>query len=297
MKRELWHISAHIISFHVAFRMTNVCPIRVFNNLIINNIKFFKTILLEGQKSVDILLLETQNLLFGCRGNNNFTDSKSLKMKRTSLLILVLFSAFTVFAQSAKKTVNPFGKPSFGVKAGLNFSNLSSGYEIANYLKSPATRLGPVIGAFFNLPLGQHFSFQPELSYSAEGANQDGQLGASSTYVLIFETKLSYLNIPLLLQYHTGGFYLEAGPQLGFLVGANETNKHPGTGQPSETDLKGLLKGNAFSFDLGAGYYFGSHFGIGARYAIGLTDIRSSGSNINSPLKSNVLSFSLLYKF
>ena len=60
MKRELWHISAHIISFHVAFRMTNVCPIRVFNNLIINNIKFFKTILLEGQKSVDILLLETK---------------------------------------------------------------------------------------------------------------------------------------------------------------------------------------------------------------------------------------------
>jgi hypothetical protein len=214
-------------------------------------------------------------------------------MKKILALAILLNCIVAVHAQSSNPVVKAH-KGGFGVKAGLNLSNLSGGYSSGELLKAPAHRLGPVLGVFYNLPLSAKLSFQPELSYSAEGANQDGVIGASNSYVLVYEEKYKFLNLPLMLQYNPGRFYLEAGPQIGFLLSAKEKNNHPGTGNPEEYDIKSSLKGTSFSLDFGAGYYFGSHFGIGARYALGLTELRSISGN---GVKSNVLSLSALYKF
>jgi hypothetical protein len=167
-------------------------------------------------------------------------------MRKILSLAILLNCIVAVQAQSTKPTVK-LHHGSFGVKAGLNLSDLTNGYVSGDLLKAPAHRLGPVFGVFYNLPLSSKLSFQPELSYSAEGANQDGVIGASNSYVLVYEEKYKFLNLPLMLQYNPGRFYLEAGPQIGFLMSAKEKNNHPGTGSATEYDIKSSLKGSATS--------------------------------------------------
>ena len=181
----------------------------------------------------------------------------------------------------------------FGLKAGLNLSDLSAG-QSGTYFSSPKSRLGMVFGAFYNIPFGQSLAFQPELSYSAEGANQDGQLGASNTMVLVAEYKYNYLNLPLMLQYKPHRFYLEAGPQFGFRMAANQVTHTNTSAGNVTTDVSNEVKGMNLSLALGTGYYLSNHFGLGLRYTIGLSEIRTLTGAVQ---KGNVLSLSALYKF
>lgn len=208
-------------------------------------------------------------------------------MKRLFSLLLLLAGMNVAMAQSAKPAAP--AKSYFGVKAGLNFSNMTGATDVFTY----KTKLGPVFSVFFNLPLASNWSVQPELSYSGEGTNANGPLGANNTQVLVAVNNYNFVNVPIMLQYHVGGFYAEAGPQIGFLVGAKSTLK-VGSGS---TDLTGQSKGTAFSLGLGAGYYFTRHIGAGARYAFGLTNLDNSGVSGVGSVKSNVLSISALYRF
>jgi outer membrane immunogenic protein len=218
---------------------------------------------------------------------------KTLKMKRFILVSILAIGVLSSQAQVSKMVQHVQKHGAFGVKAGLNLSDLSAG-QTGEEFSSPKMRLGLVLGAFYNIPLGERFAFQPELSWSAEGANQDGKLGANNTMVLVAEYKYKYLNVPLMLQYQPSRFYLEAGPQLGFLTSAKQTLHTFTNAGDVTTDVKGQMKGTNLSLALGAGYYFGKHLGVGARYAIGLTDVRTVSG---AAQKGSVLSFSLLYKF
>lgn len=204
------------------------------------------------------------------------------------LSILVLFVGMNAAMGQSTKPAG-IAKGYFGAKAGLNFSNMTGATDVF----TNKTKLGPVFSLFYNLPLGNNWAVQPELSYSGEGTNANGPLGANNTQVLVAVTSYNFLNIPLMLQYHTGGFYAEAGPQIGFLVGAKSTLK-VGSGT---TDLMGQSKGNAFAVNFGAGYYFGRHIGVGARYSLGLTNLDNSGVSGIGSVKSNVLSVSALFRF
>ena len=187
----------------------------------------------------------------------------------------------------------------FGVKAGFNGSKTSNGFGTdASLFKSPAIRGTIYAGAFAQLPLAEKLTLQPELVYSPEGSLQEGKIGnpADNKYVLIFTTKLNYLNIPVMLQYHfngANGFYLEAGPQLGFLLSSKLVNANPVTGTPSETDLKSNTKGTNFSLCAGLGYNFKNGFGIGARYVAGLSNIRTAAPD----MKVNTIQAGVHYLF
>src|SRR6476469_7661854 len=118
-------------------------------------------------------------------------------MKRLFLVSHLLFFLFTSHAQSTQ----------FGLKAGLNISNINS-----NYTGNLDPRTGLNAGAIANITLQRSWAIQPEIYYSSQGAKyysyDDGY-----NHQLV----LNYVNIPFLIQYKLrGGVFLETGPQAGF---------------------------------------------------------------------------------
>jgi hypothetical protein len=166
-------------------------------------------------------------------------------MKRIILSILCIVAITVVNAQL-----------SFGGKAGLNLATIT-GDDVEDLKMKP----GLYVGLQVQVPITESFYFQPELVYSMQGAKyddgeDDGKL------------KMDYLNIPLLAKYQTGsGFFVETGPQIGFLLSAKEKF------DDEDIDIKEYFKKTDFSWAIGLGYKMANGFGINGRYNFGLSKI------------------------
>ncbi|UQB70330.1 porin family protein [Epilithonimonas zeae] len=207
--------------------------------------------------------------------------------------------------------------PSFGLKAGLNVSSISDdGYEDS---KSKAGFYG---GVFMNAPLSEQFSIQPEVLYSQMGAKVTGTNsytigGVTTTDKNSASLNLDYVTVPVMFQFHaTPNFYLEAGPEFGFLVGAKakgDTTTTVTSGGSSSTstesyssrDIKDFYSGFNMGAGLGLGFNFTQNFGINARYVAGFTDInkKNNDEDGNTTLeqsgknRNNTFQVGLSYKF
>lgn len=106
------------------------------------------------------------------------------------------------------------------------------------------------------------------------------------------KTRMSYIDVPLELQYHIlPKFSVHGGVLPSFLVGAERTTEFEG--ESVETDVMD----NYNSFDLagtiGAGYHFGDHFSLHFSYDHGLLDI----SNLDYlSVKNRAFRLGLRYK-
>ena len=92
-----------------------------------------------------------------------------IKQKFAFLLLtasLVIFS--TVHAQQQQTSDESTLATKFGIKGGLNLTNLSSDNFTDNHLKP-----GFNVGIFSKIPVTTGFSIQPELLYSLKGSKTD----------------------------------------------------------------------------------------------------------------------------
>ena len=189
---------------------------------------------------------------------------------RKSIVFVLLLAGTTSFAQHFE----------LGVKAGANISNFY-GSENASQLKANSY-VGFHGGGFVSLFMGNNFAIQPEVLLSTQGAKVDDISGNKKDY------KLTYINIPVMLKYRfNGGFYLEAGPQVGFNVNSKVE------GGTSED----FAKSTDFSIAGGLGYHSSIGLGIGARYTAGISklgefDIANPG---NPNWKNGVIQVSVFY--
>jgi hypothetical protein len=195
-------------------------------------------------------------------------------MKKT-LKLGILFAAITLGTANLSQA-----QISVGAKGGLNVSNLS-GLDINNY--ETKALVGFHVGGFVTFNLGRNFAIQPELLYSTQGGTiEDGNFSEN--------IKLNYFNIPVMVKFLTNsGFYVEAGPQIGFQ-----------TGELDSEDIEGDIKGSDFSMAGGIGFQpTKSAFGVGARYNIGLgTTGEISGEDFNNAdFKNGVFQLSLYWRF
>ena len=196
---------------------------------------------------------------------------------------------------------------SYGVKGGLNLSNLAGDIEDTKSL------LGAHVGAFAEIKITDKFSVQPELLFSMQGAKQEYTYFESFDGFTIEETekvtiKLSYLNLPIMAKFYaTEKFSFEAGPQIGFIMSAkvdyDYTYRETFGGiteietESGSEDIKDDLKSIDFGFGFGAGYKFTENLSLGARYTLGLSSIAKDFDGESFDLKNNVLQVSLSYKF
>ncbi|MCG8474178.1 MAG: PorT family protein, partial [Cytophagales bacterium] len=144
-------------------------------------------------------------------------------------------------------------------------------------------KIGFQAGAFAEFQFSDAFSIQPELLYSLEGAKTKGEGSVP--------VNASYLNIPVLVKYYiTEGLSLQAGPQIGFLMGAN---------MDGESDLgelgkvKDMYKSTNFGLVFGAGYDITENIGVDVRYNLGLTEVPEEEGEVKT---SNII-IGVSYKF
>ena len=168
------------------------------------------------------------------------------------LFMTIAFLLLTNPVQSQKTYI--------GVKGGLNAYTVSVD-DNADY----NTKFGYNVGLLGHIHMATSFAIQPEIVYSTQGTTFD--FGGVDNNL-----KLNYVNIPLNFQYmFDNGFRLQAGPQLGFLVGADLESGN------NVTDLKDNFKSTDFGLTVGMSYVKPSTgFGIDLRYNHGLTNINTT---------------------
>lgn len=185
----------------------------------------------------------------------------------------------------------------FGVKGGMNVSSLSDDATLSDQ----ESKIGFNAGVFMNAPLAENFSIQPEVLYNDLGSKVTRSTEIlGNTYSADYSRNLGYISVPVMFQYNaTPAFYLEAGPQFGFLVSAKDKFKNSTNGSTDNATIVALDKDNFHTFDfgigLGAGYYFTPNLGLTARYTAGLSDIIKD--NPGDSVKNNVFQVGLAYKF
>jgi len=130
------------------------------------------------------------------------------------LILVFAFATFifgNVFAQNSNADFRE--KISFGVKAGLNLSNV---YDSQGEQFNADPKLGLAAGIFVALPLGKYFGVQPEILFSQKGYKGTGSLlGSSYSY----SYTSNYIDVPLLFAFKPVSLItILAGPQYSFLV-------------------------------------------------------------------------------
>ena len=166
----------------------------------------------------------------------------------------------------------------FGLKGGVNISNFTGG-NFNNIEESSlvAFHAGGLVRIKFD-----HLVLQPELLFSSQGAKLDDGVTEA-------DYKVSYVNIPIMLQWQfKGSFYIEVGPQAGFKVSEDIPN----------STIDEFAKSTDLSIGVGLGFLKNKGLGIGGRYMVGVSNVGDFDSaNIDPDFRNGVLQFSLIFVF
>jgi hypothetical protein len=189
-----------------------------------------------------------------------------------AVLLAALTSGTRSFAQVQQTTDESYLTPKFGIKGGVNLTNM-----FVDEVSDENMKVGFNAGFFAKLPVTRGFSIQPELLYTSKGAKE--------TYNNIIEGKgeyrfnLNYIELPVLAVINVAkNFNIHAGPYVSYLAAANIKNLHD---DHSQDEIAELDADNFNRFDYGLVGGLGidiSNFTIGARYNYGLREIGKSGS-------------------
>lgn len=193
---------------------------------------------------------------------------------RTLIIVMAVVLSYNINAQS---TQNEHKDSSFGIKGGYNLASVrnSEGDETDQ-------RQGFHIGFFGESSLNNFLSIETGLTYSQQGYKIE-----NSNYSLT--QKIDYINLPLMLKlYPAKAFYLEAGPQIGYVISHKEEL------ETYVLNTTNTYEPNSLDWGVNFGTGFKSETGIilGARYHYGLGKIHDETNYYN-----NVLQLSLGFAF
>lgn len=181
--------------------------------------------------------------------------------------------------------LTPLAQAQFGVKGGLNVAELQGrDGESASY------KAFYHVGIFYQANVLGPLSIQPEVQYSLQGGN----LKSAFTN---YDSELHYLTVPILAKLTVGPVFVEAGPQFGVLLSANQSGNlqvgftpdgQPAYGNESRPATSEFKRGD-FSVVGGVGLKLASGFSLGGRLVAGLNDINDAKnlSGINDPRLQN----------
>jgi hypothetical protein len=210
-------------------------------------------------------------------------------MKKYILILSALFFGVTVMGQTDKVKT--------GVKAGLNISDLTVDEGELN----SSGKTGFTAGIMVEIPMAKNFSLQPELLYSQQGTKitfSDEEV-TNSHYKSTIE--LNYLNIPVMLKYYLiKGLSIQAGPQIGILLKANNKYQDNFLGYENQGsfNLKEYSSGIDTSVNFGLGYQLKNKFYTDVRYNISYSNVFKDGNAnrfIDNNMKNKLFQITLGY--
>jgi len=221
-------------------------------------------------------------------------SSNNRKLRNGILALgLGLLIAPGIFAQEPQAAGEPVPTAKFGIKGGVNLTNL-----YVDNVKDENMKVGFNAGFFAKVPLSRVVSIQPELLYS--------QKGAKLTYDNIFGSgeyrfNLNYVEVPVSVVFNVAkNLNLHVGGYASYLANANVKQVKDNGDNNTIADLNeddfhrfdyGLLGGVGVDVD---------HFTIGARYNYGLHEIGKSGSlsgNATSNSKNSAINVFIGFGF
>ncbi len=219
------------------------------------------------------------------------------KIKNLLFILLLISLASSSFAQS------------FGVKAGLNLSNMTSKDDDDTYSDDYKMLPGFHVGIVADIPFSDMFSFEPGLLLSTKGFKfEESEEYMGETMESKMKASLYYIDIPLNLKASFGSedtkFYGTFGPYIGMGLSGKSKSEitFMGETESDEEDIKwgsdkeeDDMKRFDFGVSVGAGVQFGS-ITVGAGYAIGLANLSPYTEN-GYTLKNKVISVSVGYMF
>lgn len=175
-------------------------------------------------------------------------------------------------------------------------------------------------GLFASVPLGETFSFMPQLNVVSKGGKIEETettevFGNTITTKLDGEIKHTYLELPLYLVYNsfseTGGFFGGVGPVVSYGIGgkekytvtstfggstqtATESSKVKFDGKENAQDEDAHYKGIEFGAGVIAGYRLSNGLFINAHYNLGFSNVSPED---NTKIKNKYVGFGIGYFF
>lgn len=209
----------------------------------------------------------------------NFLKKYFFSIVRGLPLVIFLFASTHIEAQE---------KIDYGVKFGLNLADLIT----------DESRISPrptfQFGAEAEYRLNESWGFQTEILYNRLG---NVRRGTNENGVKFDNTlALDYINIPLLANFYISeGFYVGAGPQIGFLVKADqeETVGFDSTRQSVASRYNNI----DFSGVLSIGYLTEWGFNVGLRYQLGLIDVLEQDLEYTNSQRHSALQLYMSVRF
>ncbi|WP_397362582.1 porin family protein [Olleya sp. R77988] len=165
-------------------------------------------------------------------------------------------------------------KPSyFGIKLGGNNSNISGDFS-----EEYNSRFSFHFGVTGEIMINNKLNLAPEILFSSIGAEN---------------VILNYISVPISFRYYpVSNFYLEAGPQAAYSLGAVKT-----VGSSSFYNDITNVNQTDFGFNLGFGFKTDTRFLIGLRYYFGLSNLIEDQEFVNYKNHNRVFQFSFAYLF
>lgn len=226
-------------------------------------------------------------------------------MRKTLLVIACALGALTASAQRASSSSSSFfstekadGGVTFGVRAGLNFANMSVSDQDGSATLSPGSRTTFHVGLIADIPLMQSLYVQTGLYLQNKGYKYDED-GYTET------AKPMYLEIPVLASYRYDlsdalQIQVNAGPYFGYGIGGKakaegEYNEGEIDFFGDDDDQYGAKRFNC-GLQFGAGLTLNSHYYLGFAYQLGLTNIMDTHDDYDKVKDRNWM-ISLGYNF
>ncbi|RYD90124.1 MAG: PorT family protein [Sphingobacteriales bacterium] len=230
-------------------------------------------------------------------------------MKKISLVAFGCLAVASVMAQNGTTTAGnkdykplrtPMTKATrFGLAAGVNLAKFAMEDVPASMSVSTTMKTSMYGGAFINFPIGGILRLQPGVFYNGLGSKISNSVVGATTRS--YEQDLHYISVPLTLQIVPGntGFFLEFGPQIGYLF----TGKREETTAGSNGDNmfnKSDYDRTDFAVHGGIGYITRIGFGVEAKYYNGFTNVYKDEGSVSASgqeARNRAWQFGLFYHF
>lgn len=219
-----------------------------------------------------------------------------MKRKILSMAVLGLIALGSYAQQTTTTTVNA-GRTTFGVRAGVNFQNITGNDASDDDLENDLAT-GFHVGVNAEIPVGTGFYLQPGVLYSTKGANWSN---GSKVKVNYLEVPVNFIYKPVL---GTGNLLLGFGPYVAFGMGgkAEDANGNVANvvfnNELDVTEPDAQFRPIDAGGNLLAGYEFANKFSVQLNAQLGLVNINpETVSNDRARWRNTGWGLSLGYRF
>jgi len=201
--------------------------------------------------------------------------------------LMMIFTAAAITTAAAAQE-NTTGKPDvkFGIRAGMNLSNISKSGDYNDL--TTGSKTGFNAGVFAEIPLVTVLSIQPEVQFSQKGFKSNGTF---LTNPYEYKQTINFIEVPLLVKIKpTRNFGILVGPQFSFLSSTKTqfttaNTEYENIVKEDNDNLRKNILGGVFGVEASA-----NRFLVGLRYSMDFQKNNGDGSSTSLQYKNQVAS-------